>query len=63
MKRVTEDAPVEQVFAQVEALLAETEEMLLPRIEAGVRDVREVCNRAYDVLIELEDQVLRQSQK
>jgi hypothetical protein len=58
VKRDTEEVPIEQMFAGVEAHLVEAEEILIPGLVAKVQDVRDAINRAYDVLEELEDRVL-----
>ena len=63
MKRVTEEEPIEQTFAEVAAHLVEAEDMLLPSIEAKVRDVRDVLKRAYSVLSRLERKVTKQKHK
>ena len=63
MKRVTEEEPIEQTFAEVAGRLVEAEDMLLPSIEARVRDVRDVLKQAYDVLSRLELRVTTQKHK
>ena len=63
MKRVTEEEPIEQTFAEVAGRLVEAEDMLLPSIEARVRDVRDVLKQAYDVLERLEARVVTQKPK
>ena len=63
MKRVTEEEPIEQTFAEVAAHLVKAEDMLLPIIEAGVRDIRDVLKQANDVLGRLEHRVLHQKPK
>ena len=60
MKRVIEDKPLEQAFAEVEAVLVKLDELLLPSLEAKVRDIREVCQEASEALTWLEQQVLRE---
>ena len=63
MKRITEEEPIEQAFAEVAAYLVEAEDMRLPSIEARVRDVRDVLKKAYDVLERLEVRVTTQKPK
>ena len=63
MKRVIEDEPIEQTFAELAAQLVEAEDVLLPSLEAKVRDVRDVLKQAYDVLSRLELQVTSQKAK
>ena len=63
MKRVTEEEPIEQTFAEVAAYLVKAEDILLPSIEAKVWDVRDVLKRAYGVLGRLERKVTRQKHK
>ena len=63
MKRVTEEEPIEQTFAEVAARLVEARDMQLPSIEASLRDVRDVLKQAYDVLQRLEVRVITQKPK
>ena len=63
MKRVTEEEPLEQTFAEVAAHLVKAEDTLLPMIEAGVHDVRDVLKQASDVLGRLEQRVVYQKPK
>ena len=59
MKRVIEDELIEQTFAEVEAHLSEAEDMMLPSLEAKIRDVRDRLKVASDVLSRLEFRVTR----
>jgi len=50
----TQEESLEQMFAEVASHLVETEEILLPSLEAKVRDVRSPCQKAYDALSRLQ---------
>ena len=64
MKRSTEaEESIEQMFAEVVAHLVHAEDMLLPSIEAKIRDVRDVCKKAFDALSRLELRVETQKRK
>lgn len=64
MNRSTEvEESIEQMFAEVRAYLVEAEETLLPRLEAKVRDIRDICKQAYKVLDRLELRVAVQKRK
>ena len=56
----TDEESIEQLFAEVGAYLVEAEDLLLPRLEARVKVLREVCKKAYEVLRRLEQRVIRQ---
>ena len=63
MKRGNEDEPIEQTFAELAGHLVEAGDVLLPSLEAKVRDVRGVLKQAYDVLSRLELRAARQEAK
>ena len=63
MTRIIEDEPVEQTFAELQGYLVEAEDLLLPSLEAKVRDVRDVLKRAYEILNRLERRVTRPKRK
>ncbi len=63
MKKVIEDEPIEQTFAELTGRLVEAEDILLPSLEAKVRDVRDVLKLASDVLSQLEFRVKRHQSK
>ena len=64
MKRSNEaEESIEQMFAEVGAHLVEAEEILLPSLEAKVRDVRSLCQKAHDVLSRVELRVQTQKRK
>ena len=43
--------------------LAEIEEMILPSLEANVRDIRRVCKEAYKILDKIELRIERLEQE
>ena len=59
----TQEESLEQMFAEVGSHLVEAEEILLPSLEAKVRDVRSLCQKAYDALSRLEHRVVIQKRK
>jgi hypothetical protein len=63
VKTVTEDEPMEQMFADLAAHLVEAEDVLLPSLEAKVRDVRDLLHQAHSLLSRLELQVTRRQPK
>ena len=63
MKKVIEDEPVERAIAELAAHLVEAEDVLLPSLEARVRDVRDLLKEAYSVLSRLELQVTKPRSK
>jgi len=65
MKSSTEadEVSTEQLFSELASYLVEAEEILLPSLEAKVRDIREVCKNAYGVLTGLEHRVIFQKRK
>ena len=63
MKKVAEEEPIEQLFAELAAHLVEADEVLLPSLEAKVRDVRDLVKQAYGLLSRLELQVTRHQPK
>ena len=54
------EKPMEQLFAELQACLVDIEEIRLPSLEAKVRDIRDVCKSAYDVLSRIEHRVMVQ---
>ena len=54
-----EEESIEQLFAEVEARLAEVDDILLRSLEAKVKIAREVCNNGYKALSRLEQKVIR----
>jgi hypothetical protein len=65
MKRSTrtQEAPIEEMFTELEACLADVEEIRLPSLEAKVRDIRDVCKTASGILSRLEHRVVIQKRK
>lgn len=63
MKKVAEEEPIEQMFAELAGQLVEVDDTLLPSLEAKVRDVRDLLKQAYGLLSRLELQVTRQQPK
>ena len=59
----TQEESLEQMFAEVASHLVEAEEILLPSLEAKVRDVRSLCQKAYDALSRLQVRVVFQGRK
>jgi hypothetical protein len=59
MKR-SKEKPIEQLFAEVQAALVDIEEIRLPSLEAKVRDIRDVCKGAYEILSRIEHRVVVQ---
>jgi hypothetical protein len=45
---------IEEVLGEFSGRLVELEDVLLPTLEAKVRDIREVCKEADDILARLE---------
>jgi hypothetical protein len=61
MKRSSEaEESIEQMVAEVGARLGEAAKILLPSLEAKVRDVRSLCHKAHEVLSRAELRVLTQ---
>ena len=63
MKKVAEEEPIEQLFAEVTGYLVEADDVLLPSLEAKVRDVRDLVKQAQGLLSRLELQVTRHQPK
>ena len=63
LKQATEEEPIEQVLAELGACLVEAEDVLLPSLEARVRDVRAACQKAHEVLERLQVRLMRQKRK
>ena len=54
-----EEESIEQILAEVQGHLVQAEELMLPSLEAKIRDVRQVCQKAYDALGRLQLRVER----
>ena len=54
-----EEESFEQQFAEVEGHLVKLEDMDIPSIEAKVHDLRTEIDKTYELLITLEQRVLR----
>ena len=65
MKRPTETRaePLEQVLAELAAHLVDVTDLRLPNLEASIRDVRGVCQKAYGVLSKLEHRLIHRKHK
>jgi hypothetical protein len=59
----TDEESIEQVIAELGGHLVNIEELMLPSLEAKVRDVRQVCQEAYKVLSRLELRIERLSRR
>ena len=59
MKQFIDDEAIEQTLAELAAHLVEAEDVLVPSLEAKVRDVRAALKRAYHTLSRLEVRVTR----
>ena len=63
MKSPADEESIEQMLAEVGAHLVRAEEILLPSLEAKVRDIRSLCQEAYEVLSRLEHRIVIQKRK
>ena len=59
----SEEESIEQIFAELRADLVEIDEIRLPSLEAKVRDIRDVCKSAYEVLDKIEHRVVIQERR
>lgn len=58
-----EEEPIEQVLAELGAYPVEAEDILLPSLEARVRDVRTACQKAHEALERLQVRLTRQKRE